>query len=55
MADSKIFRLTATRVEPDGTQKVMTQKIIQKPEFWDDPSDQAARDHALAKRIMGEE
>lgn len=50
----KTFRLAVTRVDADGTEQLIAEKILQKPEFWDDQSEQAARDHALSQRIGGQ-
>ncbi len=50
----KAFRLTVTRIDADGTEHLIGEEMLEKPEFWDDQSEQAARVHALAQRIRGQ-
>lgn len=49
------FNLKLIRVDADGTETTVRQKQVQKPEFWHDQSEQAARDERLRKRITGGE
>ena len=51
----KEFTLKLVRVDADSTETTVSQKQVQKPEFWDDQSEQGARDERLRKRITGEE
>ena len=50
----KTFNLTLIHVDANGDETVVERKVCQKPEFWDDPSDQAARNNALIKKIRGQ-
>lgn len=51
---TKTYEISAKRIHPDGSEELLGEKTIHKPEFFDDQSEQAARNNQLLNKIRGD-